>query len=146
MPEITIRTHSKEELLDITAEVKRAVAQAIAETESSANSRELRGAPGYHGICHIFALHTTAGLLINENADPSVKSDILMTLKRIVPDNLPFTHAEGNSPAHVKSTLVGHSLSIPIVNGKLALGTWQGIFFAEFDGPRTRKVTVTIVR
>ncbi len=128
MPEITIRTRSKEELLDITSEVERVV----------------RDSGAKDGVCIIFSLHTTAGILINENADPSVKSDILMALSQAVPDNLPFTHAEGNSPAHLKSTLVGHSLIIPIENGRLLLGTWQGILFAEFDGPRDRRVAVTV--
>jgi len=123
-----VKSHSKEELVDITSEVERVVAKASIE----------------EGICHLFALHTTAGLLINENADPSVKADILMTLSRIVPDSLPYTHAEGNSPAHVKSSLVGHCLTIPVSAGKLVLGTWQGIFLAEFDGPRTRNVHVSI--
>ncbi len=129
MREISIRTHSKEELLDITREVEGVV------RESGVSE----------GVCHIFTLHTTAGLLINENTDPSVKSDILMGLKRIVPDNLPYSHAEGNSPAHIKSTLVGHTLTIPIDGGRLTLGTWQGIMFAEFDGPRVRRVNVTII-
>jgi secondary thiamine-phosphate synthase enzyme len=79
---------------------------------------------------------------INENADPSVKEDILMVLRKIVPDSLPYTHAEGNSPAHVKATLVGSSISIIVENKSLALGTWQGIFFCEFDGPRKRELFI----
>jgi secondary thiamine-phosphate synthase enzyme len=79
---------------------------------------------------------------INENADPSVKEDILMAMRKIVPDSLPYTHAEGNSPAHVKSSLVGASISIIIENNSLALGTWQGIIFCEFDGPRRRRLFV----
>ncbi|OPX21789.1 MAG: hypothetical protein B1H03_05915 [Planctomycetales bacterium 4484_113] len=127
--EITIRTPGKEALLDITAEVQRAV------SESGVND----------GVCHLLALHTTAGLTINENADPSVKADILMALKKLVPDDLAYSHAEGNSPAHIKSTLTGHSLTIPIANGRLVLGTWQGVMFCEFDGPRHRKVYVHVV-
>jgi secondary thiamine-phosphate synthase enzyme len=90
----------------------------------------------------VYVPHTTAGVTINENADPSVKEDILMAMEKVVPDSLPYTHAEGNSPAHVKSTLVGSSLSIIIENGELALGTWQGIIFCEFDGPRRRKLYI----
>jgi secondary thiamine-phosphate synthase enzyme len=97
------------------------------------------------GICFVYAPHTTAGVLINENADPSVKEDILMALSRIVPDSLPFRHTEGNSPGHVKSSVVGCSVAVPVKDGNLQLGTWQGIFFAEFDGPRTRQVWVSVI-
>lgn len=93
-----------------------------------------------NGLCLIYVPHTTAAVTINENADPSVKRDIISTLKKIVPDSLPYSHLEGNSPAHIKASLVGPSTSIIIENGELALGTWQGIFFCEFDGPRRRKV------
>jgi secondary thiamine-phosphate synthase enzyme len=92
----------------------------------------------------VFVPHTTAAVTINENADPSVKSDILMTLNQIIPWEADYRHLEGNSPAHIKSTLVGSSELIAIENGRLALGTWQGIFFCEFDGPRNRKVNVRI--
>jgi len=119
--------HTKpEELLDITREVSKVV------SESGVKS----------GICHIYVPHTTCGLTINENADPSVKSDILLALRKCVPENLPYTHAEGNSTAHVKSSLLGSSLTVLIENGRLVLGTWQGVYLAEFDGPRTRKVFV----
>ena len=97
-----------------------------------------------NGLCQIFVPHTTAGLTINENADPDVVTDMLASLKQMVP-NLPYRHGEGNSPAHVKSSLVGCSLTVPIAEGRLCLGTWQGIYFCEFDGPRTRKVWVQLV-
>ena len=93
----------------------------------------------------IYVPHTTAAVTINESADPSVKSDILMILNQIVPWKANYRHLEGNSPAHVKSTLVGSSELIAFENHRLVLGTWQGIFFCEFDGPRTRKVEVRIM-
>ena len=97
-----------------------------------------------NGLCQIFVPHTTAGVTINENADPDVVTDMLAALKQMVPD-LPYRHDEGNSPAHVKSSLVGCSLTVPIADGRLCLGTWQGIYFCEFDGPRTRKVWVQLI-
>ncbi len=123
---LSIQTHQREELIDITHHVMETV-----------------GSSGISsGICCVYVPHTTAGVTINENADPSVKSDILMAMKKIVPETLPYTHAEGNSPAHVKSTLVGPSLSLIIADGRPALGTWQGIIFCEFDGPRKRKIFI----
>jgi len=92
----------------------------------------------------LYVPHTTAGILINENADPDVKRDLEMYFERVVPE-LPFRHFEGNSPAHILSSLVGVSLYVPINQGKLGLGTWQGIYFAEFDGPRERKVYLTLL-
>lgn len=97
-----------------------------------------------NGLCQIFVPHTTAGVTINENADPDVVMDMLAALGKMVPD-LHYRHSEGNSPAHVKSSLVGCSLTVPIAEGRLCLGTWQGIYFCEFDGPRTRKVWVQLV-
>ena len=97
-----------------------------------------------NGLCQIFVPHTTAGVTINENADPAVVTDMLAALGKMVPD-LPYRHTEGNSPAHVKSSLVGCSITVPISEGRLCLGTWQGIYFCEFDGPRTRKVWVQLV-
>ena len=94
-----------------------------------------------NGLCQIFVPHTTAGVTINENADPDVVTDMLAALGKMVPD-LHYRHSEGNSPAHVKSSLVGCSITVPISEGRLCLGTWQGIYFCEFDGPRTRKVWV----
>ena len=97
-----------------------------------------------NGLCQIFVPHTTAGVTINENADPDVVTDMLAALGKMVPD-LHYRHSEGNSPAHVKSSLVGCSITVPISEGRLCLGTWQGIYFCEFDGPRTRKVWVQLV-
>ena len=97
------------------------------------------------GICYVYVPHTTAGVFINENADPDVKWDIENTLEKLVPWENNYQHVEGNASAHIKSVLVGSSVSIPVSRGKLLLGTWQGIFFAEFDGPRTRKVIVKII-
>jgi secondary thiamine-phosphate synthase enzyme len=125
---LTIQTHKREDLIDITGRVKEIVSSSGIEA----------------GICCVYIPHTTAAVTINENADPSVKADILMALKKIVPDSLPYAHAEGNSPAHVKSTLVGSSISVIIKNGNLAMGTWQGIIFCEFDGPRNRKIFIKI--
>jgi len=122
------KTHAKEELVDITSVVR-------AEVES-------RGIAS--GICVVYAPHTTAGLIINENADPDVRKDILMALRSIVPDSLPYLHTEGNSPGHVKASITGASVTVMIENGRLMLGVWQGIFFCEFDGPRQRKVYIKI--
>lgn len=129
MKSIQIRTTGHTQLVDITELVNEVVEKTGAE----------------EGICFVYAPHTTAGVLINENADPSVKEDILMALSRAVPDNLPFRHTEGNSPGHVKSSIVGCSVAVPVKDGTLQLGTWQGIFFAEFDGPRTRQVWVSVL-
>jgi secondary thiamine-phosphate synthase enzyme len=94
----------------------------------------------------LYVPHTTAAVTINESADPSVKSDILMVLNTVIPWKAGYKHLEGNSPAHIKSTLVGPSEIIYIENGRLVLGTWQGIFFCEFDGPRTRKIHVRFLK
>ena len=123
---ISVSTHRREELIDITSQVR--------QTITTAGIQE--------GICMVYIPHTTAGVTINENADPSVKSDILMALDKMVPNSLPFTHSEGNSTGHVKASIMGSSLNIIISNGNLQLGTWQGIFFCEFDGPRNRKVYI----
>ena len=96
------------------------------------------------GLCHIYCPHTTAGITINEGADASVKLDILKKLKEMVPKNDGYKHSEGNSDSHIMSSLVGVEKTIPIKNGKLDLGTWQSIFFCEFDGPRNRKIIVTV--
>ena len=99
-----------------------------------------------NGFCLLYVPHTTAAVTVNESADPSVKADILMILNKIVPWEAGYGHLEGNSPAHVKATIVGPSELIPIENDRLALGTWQGIFFCEFDGPRTRKIHVKVTK
>lgn len=97
------------------------------------------------GVCFVFIPHTTAGITINENADPSVRSDIEQELESIVPFEHGYSHSEGNSAAHIKASLMGFSVTLLIESGRLQLGTWQGIYFAEFDGPRTRKVWVKIL-
>jgi len=97
------------------------------------------------GVCHLYVPHTTAGIIVNENADPDVERDILERLEALVPRSGRYHHAEGNAHAHIKASLVGHSLTIPIEGGKLALGRWQGVFLAEFDGPRERTVIVTAI-
>ncbi len=98
---------------------------------------------GFNGACIVYCLHTTAGLTINENADPDVVHDLLHSLDRLAPWRDPaFRHTEGNSAAHLKATLCGSSVTVPVDNGRLRLGTWQGIFFCEFDGPRSRNVLV----
>ena len=121
---ITVKTGSRTEFVDITTDIQKAV---------SASDFQ-------NGLCMIYVPHTTAAVTINESADPSVKRDILMVLNQVVPWKADYRHLEGNSPAHVKSTLVGASELVMVENGRLVLGTWQGIFFCEFDGPRTRKV------
>lgn len=129
MKKFEVQTGSREVFVDITRQVE----------------EEVRKSDIKSGICIVYVPHTTAAVTINENADPTVRQDILMTLRKSVPDSLPYAHAEGNSPAHVKSSLVGASISIPIEDGKLVLGTWQGVFFCEFDGPRRRQVYVKLV-
>ena len=127
---LKIKTKAKTELIDITSEIQNLV--------RSSSIKE--------GFCMLYVPHTTAAVTINESADPSVKSDILMILNKIIPWEAEYRHLEGNSPAHIKSTIVGASELVAIENGKLVLGTWQGIFFCEFDGPRTRKVNVNLYR
>ena len=97
------------------------------------------------GLCLVFVPHTTAGVTINENADPAVRRDVLVELNKMVPEREYFTHMEGNSTAHIKSSLISVSLTIPVEDGKLVLGTWQGIYFCEFDGPREREVWIKLV-
>ncbi len=126
MRTIEVKTQAREELVDITARVR----------------EELVSSGVKDGICYVYVPHTTAAVTINENADPSVKEDILMALRKIVPDSLPYRHSEGNSPAHVKACLIGSSIKVILEEGQLALGTWQGIFFCEFDGPRSRNVFI----
>lgn len=129
MRTLEIRTRAGEEIVDLTFEVQGVVA--------SSGVKD--------GLCLIFVPHTTAGVTINENADPDVQADILTALRHAVPDSLPFAHSEGNSPAHVKASLIGSSVTVIVKDGKLRLGTWQGIQFCEFDGPRSRKLYVQVM-
>lgn len=129
MKELTVRTNQREELLDITARLQDLV------SESGVSS----------GTLHVFVPHTTAAVTINENADPDVKRDILYKLNREIPQQDGYHHGEGNSDAHLKASLFGQSELIMIEQGRLLLGTWQGIYFCEFDGPRTRKVFVRVI-
>ena len=129
MKEINIRTNAHVAMIDITASVQAAV------SEKNVQS----------GYCIVFTPHTTAAVTINENADPDVPRDIIAALEKAIPQNVHYRHSEGNSPAHVKSSLVGASETVLIENGQLVLGTWQSIFFCEFDGPRTRKVFIKTV-
>jgi len=124
-----IKTQTEQELIDITERVSRAV-------------RELGITDG---ACVIFVPHTTAAITINEHADPAVKEDILTALSKLVPAGLHYQHAEGNAHAHIRASLLGHSVTVPIEDGKIALGTWQGILFCEFDGPRQREVWIISV-
>ena len=126
---LSVKTSGRTELVDITTKIAKLV------KESGVNE----------GLCLLYVPHTTAAVTINESADPSVKGDILMVLNQIIPWDADYKHMEGNSPAHVKSTLVGASELVAIENSALVLGTWQGLFFCEFDGPRTRKVHVRII-
>ena len=97
------------------------------------------------GVCHIFVPHTTAAITVNENADPSVAEDITAQLEALIPQRQNYRHLEGNAPAHIKASLVGNSLALLVENGRLVLGTWQGIFFCEFDGPRNRTILLKIM-
>jgi secondary thiamine-phosphate synthase enzyme len=126
---LTVKSGSRNELIDITPQIQKEI--------DAAGLRE--------GLCLVFVPHTTAAVTINENADPSVKRDVLATLSRVFPDDPGYEHREGNSDAHVKSSLVGVSETLAIENGRLVLGTWQSVFFCEFDGPRTRKVLIRIL-
>jgi secondary thiamine-phosphate synthase enzyme len=124
-----VSTGSRMEFVDITGQVQKEVAQS-----------GIR-----HGVCYIFNPHTTAGLTINEGADPAVQDDIVAVLKKMIPFDHPYKHMEGNSPAHIMASLMGSGLTVFIENGRLVLGTWQKIFFCEFDGPRSRKVICKLV-
>jgi len=127
--EIQVKTKARNELIDITPQVEKVVEESgIAE-----------------GICVIVVPHTTAGVTINENADPSVKADIITKLDKLVPAGDQYLHLEGNADAHIKAALVGSSESLLVRGGRIALGTWQGVFFCEFDGPRKRQVWVRVM-
>jgi len=124
-----VKTTRQSEFVEITAPVAEVV----------------RSSDVQDGVCTVYVRHTTAGVTINENADPSVVRDMLAHLERAVPPDGPYTHGEGNSDSHIKTSIMGSSVSIPVTSGRLMLGTWQGIYFCEFDGPRSRSYIVTVV-
>ncbi len=126
---LVVRSTKRADAIEITDRVQHVVRESGIET----------------GLCQVYVPHTTAGVFINENADPDALSDILSTLEALVPWENGYLHAEGNAAAHIKASLVGTSQSVPVRNGRLALGRWQGIFFADFDGPRDRHVQVTVL-
>jgi len=129
MKEISIRTNTRVEMIDITSAVQKALQEEKIQS----------------GYCIVFTPHTTAAVTINENADPDVPRDIIAALERVIPQNASYRHGEGNSPAHVKSSLIGASELVLVENGRIVLGTWQSVFFCEFDGPRLRKVIIKAV-
>jgi len=124
-----VKTHARTQMIDITSQVRQVVEESRIQ----------------NGLVHVCSMHTTGAITINENADPAVETDILNTINRVIPWDDHFKHMEGNSAAHIKVSLFGPSELIPLENGSLVLGTWQGIFFCEFDGPRTRSVNVKIM-
>jgi len=130
MKKFTVHSSDHTTLIDITQQVQLIV-----------NESEIE-----NGMCYVFIPHTTAGVTINENADPDVKSDILMEINKIIPLSDSYRHMEGNSAAHIKASLFGNSETIFVKDGRLQLGTWQGIYFSEFDGPRTRQVWVNLIK
>ncbi len=123
---ISIDTKNRSEMIDITSKVE----------------EELRRSGLKDGVCFLFVPHTTAGITINEHADPSVEADIQAMFSKLVPWEASYRHLEGNSAAHIKSSLIGNSVIVLVESGHLKLGTWQGIFFCEFDGPRSRKLYI----
>ena len=130
LKQFSVRTNNRCEMIDITGQV-----------------RSILRDSGYQsGVCQVYVPHTTAGVTINENADPDVPRDILTTLERLVPLHGNYRHSEGNSDAHVKASLIGASQTVFFENGNLILGTWQSLFFCEFDGPRNRSVFVKLTR
>ncbi|TMG33398.1 MAG: YjbQ family protein [Chloroflexi bacterium] len=126
---LTVRSREHDDVIDVTDQVAQVVSESGVTT----------------GLCHVYVPHTTAGVFINENADPDVKADVVARLEALVPWDNHYRHAEGNAAAHIKSTLIGTSQTIPVRNGRLALGRWQAIYFAEFDGPRERHFQVTVL-
>ena len=126
---LTVRSKRKADVVDVTDRVQQVVRESGVEA----------------GLCHVYVAHTTAGVFINENADPDVMTDLLTTLDGLVPWENGYRHAEGNAAAHIKATLIGTSQTIPVRDRRLALGQWQGIYLAEFDGPRERSVQVTVL-
>jgi secondary thiamine-phosphate synthase enzyme len=127
---LEIKSRARTEFINITSEI-----QELVESSGIRN-----------GICHLFVLHTTAAVTINEGADPAVQRDIAAFLNKLVPSDVYFTHTEGNSDAHIKSSLMGASQTILVEGGKLVLGTWQAVYLCEFDGPRSRRVAIKITQ
>lgn len=127
---ISVKTNRREELLDITRQVQAAVSESGVE----------------HGVVHLWSMHTTCGLTVNEGADPDVAEDMARDMRRLVPKDGDFHHAEGNSDSHIKTSLFGPGLTLLVEGGSLVLGTWQKVFLAEWDGPRTREVAVRVAR
>ncbi|MCH8272828.1 MAG: YjbQ family protein [Candidatus Marinimicrobia bacterium] len=127
--QFSVSTNSSTEMVNITSQVQ----------------NELKRAEIKSGICTVYVPHTTAGITINEGADPAVARDMVMELNKIVPLQDEYAHAEGNSAAHIKSSLLGSSVQIPVEEGRLSLGTWQSVFLCEFDGPRNRRVIVKVI-
>jgi secondary thiamine-phosphate synthase enzyme len=127
--ELSLHTEKHEATIDVTSRVRAAVTRS--------NVRD--------GICVVSVAHTTAAVFVNENADPDVQRDLLQQLANIVPKDGDYRHAEGNSPAHIKAVLVGSDVALSVHDGELVLGTWQGVYLAEFDGPRERSATVTVI-
>jgi secondary thiamine-phosphate synthase enzyme len=126
---LSLRTEERETTIDVTARVRAAVTRS--------KVRE--------GICVVNVAHTTAAVFVNENADPDVQRDLLHRLAALVPKDAAYRHAEGNAPAHIKAVLVGNDVALSVHEGELVLGTWQGVYVAEFDGPRERSATVTVI-
>ncbi len=127
--QINVKTSARTQMIDITSKVQKVVQETGVK----------------NGLVHVFSLHTTAAITINENADPAVELDILKTINKVIPWDDHFKHMEGNSAAHIKVSLFGPSETIPLENGSMILGTWQSIFFCEFDGPRNRRVNIQII-
>lgn len=125
---LEVKSRTRSEFIDITDDIREL----------------LRKANINNGVCQLFVLHTTAGITVNEGADPAVQRDIITFLGKLVPNDHYFTHSEGNSDAHIKSSLVGTSQTLLVENGKPVLGTWQSVYFCEFDGPRQRRIAVKI--
>jgi secondary thiamine-phosphate synthase enzyme len=128
------------ETLDITTKKKVSTIDVTARVRASVTRAKVTD-----GICVVTVLHTTAGVFVNENADPNVQRDLISQLGKLVPRDDEFQHAEGNADAHIKAVLTGNDVTLPVRDGELMLGTWQGIYFADYDGPRERHATVTVI-
>jgi len=130
MEKFVIKTNKRKEFVDITERVEQVI-----------QNLKIKD-----GICFLFVPHTTCGITINENADPSVRVDIMDKLEELIPENAGYSHSEGNADAHIKSSILGHSLIVFVENSSLVLGTWQGIYLCEFDGPRTREIWIKVIK